>query len=174
MGGIFTATEGSAIAVVYALILGICYRNITLKSFWNIVVSSAKMSGMVVFLIGVSNILGWVMAFTQIPQAISDALLGLTDNPVIILLIMNVILLIAGTFMDVTPAILIFTPLFLPVVQTFGMDPVQFGLIQMCIRDSQATLDFTAFSEKMAQTGQAMGVDVRCTRQELYETMHHI
>ena len=63
IGGIFTATEGSAIAVVYALILGICYRNITLKSFWNIVVESAKMSGIVVFLIGVSNILGWVMAF---------------------------------------------------------------------------------------------------------------
>ena len=65
VGGVFTATEGSAIAVVYALILGICYRNITLKSFWNIVVESAKMSGMVVFLIGVSNILGWVMAFLQ-------------------------------------------------------------------------------------------------------------
>ena len=129
VGGIFTATEGSAIAVVYALILGICYRNITLKSFWKIVVESAKMSGMIVFLIGVSNILGWVIAFTQIPQAISAALLGLTDNPIIILLIMNVILLIAGTFMDVTPAILIFTPLFLPVVKTFGMDPVQFGLI---------------------------------------------
>ena len=73
IGGVFTATEGSAIAVIYALILGILYRNITLKSFWKIAVDSAKMSGMVVFLIGVSNILGWVMAFTQIPQAISDA-----------------------------------------------------------------------------------------------------
>ena len=62
------------------------------------------------------------MAFLQIPQAVSAALLGITDNPVIILLIMNVILLIAGTFMDVTPAILIFTPLFLPIVQTFGMN----------------------------------------------------
>lgn len=125
--GVFTATEGSAIAVVYALILGICYRNITLKSFWKIVVDSAKMSGMVVFLIGVSNILGWVMAFLQIPQAVSAALLGITDSPILILLIMNVILLIAGTFMDVTPAILIFTPLFLPIVQTFGMHPVHLG-----------------------------------------------
>ena len=129
IAGVFTATEGSAIAVVYALILGIFYRNITWKSFWKIVVDSAKMSGMIVFLIGVSNIMGWVMAFTQIPQAISAALLGLTNNPIIILLIMNVILLIAGTFMDVTPAILIFTPLFLPIVKTFGMDPIQFGLI---------------------------------------------
>ena len=129
VAGVFTATEGSAIAVVYALILGVLYRNITLKSFWDIVVSSAKMSGMVVFLIGVSNILGWVMAFMQIPQAVSAALLGLTDNYILILLIMNVILLIAGTFMDVTPAILIFTPLFLPIVKTFGMHPVHFGLI---------------------------------------------
>lgn len=148
VGGIFTATEGSAVAIVYALILGICYRNITLKSFWNIVVESAKMSGMVVFLIGVSNILGWVMAFTQIPQAISAALLGLTDNPVIILLIMNVILLIAGTFMDVTPAILIFTPLFLPVVKTFGMDPVQFGLIlvyNLCIGNITPPVGNTLF-----------------------------
>lgn len=148
VGGVFTATEGSAIAVVYALILGICYRNITARSFWRIVVESAKMSGMIVFLIGVSNILGWVMAFTQIPQAISAALLGLTSNPIIILLIMNVILLIAGTFMDVTPAILIFTPLFLPVVKTFGMDPVQFGLIlvyNLCIGNITPPVGNTLF-----------------------------
>lgn len=148
VGGIFTATEGSAIAVVYALILGICYHNITLQSFWNIVVDSAKMSGMVVFLIGVSNVLGWVMAFTQIPQAVSAALLGMTDNSFIILLIMNVILLIAGTFMDVTPAILIFTPLFLPIVQTFGMHPVHFGLIlvyNLCIGNITPPVGNTLF-----------------------------
>ena len=142
VAGVFSATEGSAIAVVYALILGICYRNITLKSFWNIVVDSAKMSGMVVFLIGVSNILGWVMAFLQIPQA------GITDNPVIILLIMNVILLVAGTFMDVTPAILIFTPLFLPIVKTFGMDPIHFGLVlvyNLCIGNITPPVGNTLF-----------------------------
>ena len=148
VAGVFTATEGSAIAVVYALILGICYRNITLKSFWKIVVDSAKMSGMIVFLIGVSNIMGWVMAFTQIPQAISAALLGLTNNYVIILLIMNVILLIAGTFMDVTPAILIFTPLFLPIIKTFGMNPIQFGLIlvyNLCIGNITPPVGNTLF-----------------------------
>lgn len=148
VAGVFTATEGSAIAVVYALILGICYRNITLKSFWKIVVDSAKMSGMIVFLIGVSNIMGWVMAFTQIPQAISEALLGLTNNYIIILLIMNVILLIAGTFMDVTPAILIFTPLFLPIVKTFGMNPIQFGLIlvyNLCIGNITPPVGNTLF-----------------------------
>lgn len=146
--GIFTATEGSAIAVVYALILGLCYHNISVESFWGIVVDSAKMSGMVVFLIGVSNILGWVMAFLQIPQAVSAALLGLTDNYILILLIMNVILLIAGTFMDVTPAILIFTPLFLPIVKTFGMHPVHFGLIlvyNLCIGNITPPVGNTLF-----------------------------
>lgn len=148
IAGVFTATEGSAIAVVYALVLGICYRNITWKSFWKILVDSAKMSGMIVFLIGVSNILGWVMAFTQIPQVISAGLLGLTNSPIIILLIMNVILLIAGTFMDVTPAILIFTPLFLPIVKTFGMHPVHFGLIlvyNLCIGNITPPVGNTLF-----------------------------
>ncbi|MCI8659891.1 MAG: TRAP transporter large permease [Lachnospiraceae bacterium] len=148
IAGVFTATEGSAIAVVYALILSICYGSLSLKSFWKILIDSAKMSGMIVFLIGVSNIMGWVMAFTQIPQAISAALLGLTDNPVILLLIMNGILLISGTFMDVTPAILIFTPLFLPVVKTFGMNPVQFGLIlvyNLCIGNITPPVGNTLF-----------------------------
>lgn len=156
VAGVFTATEGSAIAVAYALILGICYRNITLESFWKIVVESAKMSGMIVFLIGVSNILGWVMAFTQIPQAISEALLGITNNEIIILLIMNVILLVAGTFMDVTPAILIFTPLFLPIVKTFGMNPIQFGLLlvyNLCIGNITPPVGNTLFvSIKVGKT----------------------
>ena len=136
IGGVFSATEGSAIAVVYALVLAFCYRSINLKSLWKIIVDSAKMSGMVVFLVGVSNILGWVMAFLQIPDAVAAALLSLTSNKYIILLIMNVILLVSGTFMDVTPAILIFTPLFLPICQSFGMSPIQFGLIlvyNLCI-----------------------------------------
>lgn len=148
VAGIFTATEGAAISVVYALILSICYKSIDLKTFWKIVVDSAKTSGMIVFLIGVSNILGWVMAFTMIPQAISSALLGVTENPIIILLIMNVILLVAGTFMDVTPAILIFTPLFLPIVTTFGMSPVQFGLIlvyNLCIGNITPPVGNTLF-----------------------------
>ena len=136
IGGVFSATEGSAIAVAYALILAFCYRSINLKSLWKILVDSAKMSGMVVFLVGVSNILGWVMAFLQIPDAVAAALLSLTSNKYVILLIMNVILLVSGTFMDVTPAILIFTPLFLPICQSFGMSTIQFGLIlvyNLCI-----------------------------------------
>ena len=136
IAGVFSATEGSAIAVVYALILGICYRNITWKKFWNIVVESAKMSGMVVFLIGVSNILGWVMAFLQIPQAVSAALLGITDNPRDHPAHHERDPADRGHLHDVTPAILIFTPLFLPIVQTFGMNPIHFGLVlvyNLCI-----------------------------------------
>lgn len=146
--GIFTATEGSAIAVVYALLLGIIYRNITWQSFQRILIDSAKMSGMIVFLIGVSNILSWVMAFTQIPQAISAALLGITNNKFVLLLIMNVILLLAGTFMDVTPAILIFTPLFLPIVTSFGMSPIHFGLMltyNLCIGNITPPVGNTLF-----------------------------
>lgn len=148
IAGIFTATEGSSIAVIYALILGIIYKNINLKNLWQILVDSAKMSGMIVFLIGVSNILSWVMAFTGIPQAIASALLGITDNFYVILLIMNVILLIAGTFMDVTPAILIFTPLFLPIVTQFGMHPVHFGLVlvyNLCIGNITPPVGNTLF-----------------------------
>ena len=148
VGGIFSATEGSAIAVVYALFLAVCYKSVTLKGLWKIIVDSAKMSGMVVFLIGVSNILGWVMAFMQIPDAVAGALLGLTNNKYMILLIMNVILLISGTFMDVTPAILIFTPLFLPICQSFGMSNIQFGLIlvyNLCIGNITPPVGNTLF-----------------------------
>ncbi len=148
VGGIFSATEGSAIAVVYSLILAVCYKSINLKGLWKILVDSAKMSGMVVFLIGVSNILGWVMAFLQIPDAVAGALLGLTNNKYVILLIMNVILLVAGTFMDVTPAILIFTPLFLPVCQSFGMNAIHFGLIlvyNLCIGNITPPVGNTLF-----------------------------
>lgn len=148
VAGVFTATEGAAISVVYALILSIFYRSFTLESFWKTVIESAKISGMIVFLIGVSNILGWAMAFTQIPQAVSSALLSMTKSPVLILLIMNMILLVAGTFMDVTPAILIFTPLFLPIVKDFGMHPVQFGLIlvyNLCIGNITPPVGNTLF-----------------------------
>ena len=144
--GVFTATEGSAIAVIYALFLSmIVYRSINFKDLYRILIDSA---GMVVFLIGVSNILSWVMAFTGIPQAIAAGLLGVTDNPLIIMLIINVILLIAGTFMDVTPAILIFTPIFLPIATSFGMSPIHFGIMlvyNLCIGNITPPVGNTLF-----------------------------
>lgn len=130
VAGVFTATEGSAIAVVYSLFLAtVVYRSIDLSKLYAILVDTAETSGMIVFLIGVSNILSWVMAFTGIPQAIAGGLLNITSSTIGILLIINIILLVSGTFMDVTPAILIFTPIFLPIVTSLGMSPVHFGIM---------------------------------------------
>ena len=134
--GVFTATEGSAIAVVYSLVLSFIYRALKLKDLPRILLDSARMTAIVIFMIGVSSIMSWVMAFTNIPQIIANALLSITSSKIIILLIMNVILLVIGTFMDPTPAVLIFTPIFLPMAESFGMHPVQFGIMivfNLCI-----------------------------------------
>ncbi|GAL27854.1 TRAP-type C4-dicarboxylate transport system large permease component [Vibrio variabilis] len=129
LGGIFTATEASAIAVVYSLVLSFCYRSLKISDLPNIFLNTAKMASIVIFMLGTSSIMSWVMAFTQIPGMIADGLLSLTDNPIIILLIINLVLLFIGTFMDPTPAVLIFTPIFLPICMNLGMDPVQFGIL---------------------------------------------
>lgn len=129
IGGVFTATEGSAIAVVYSLLLSFFYKTIKLKELPRILMESTRTTAIVIFLIGVSTIMSWVMSFTGIPKLIADTLLGFTDNMIVILIIMNIVLLIVGTFMDPTPAILIFTPIFLPIVTQFGMDPVHFGIM---------------------------------------------
>lgn len=137
VGGIFTATEGSIVAVVYSLILSLFfYKTIKLKELPAIFRESAQMTGIIVLLIGVSSIMSWVMAFTKIPEAISGALLSITSNQYAIILIINIVLLVVGTFMDTTPAILIFTPIFLPICQQFGMSSIQFGIMityNLCI-----------------------------------------
>lgn len=149
VGGVFTATEGAAIAVVYSLFLAlIIYRDINVKDLYSILLDSAVTSGIIVFIIGTSNILSWVMAFTGIPQMISATLLGVTENQFIILLIINIVLLISGTFMDVTPAILIFTPIFLPIVQQFGMSSIHFGIVlvyNLCIGNITPPVGNTLF-----------------------------
>ncbi|WGE36276.1 TRAP transporter large permease [Actinobacillus genomosp. 1] len=130
IGGIFTATEASAIAVVYTLILSmIVYKEISLKELPAIILDAMVTTSIVLLLIGASMGMSWAMANADIPYTISDALLGISDNPIIILLIINIILLIVGTFMDMTPALLIFTPIFLPIVTELGMDPVHFGIL---------------------------------------------
>ena len=137
IAGVFTATEGSAIAVAYSLILSLfIYRTIDLKELVHILIDSAKMTGIIIFLVGASNIMAWVMTFTGIPEAISSALLGISKSPVVILLIINIFLLFVVTFMDITPAVLIFTPIFLPICQSFGMSALQFGIMityNLCI-----------------------------------------
>ncbi|MCA2019186.1 TRAP transporter large permease [Vibrio tritonius] len=129
LGGVFTATEASAIAVVYSLILSFCYRALDIRKLPEIFLNTAKMSAIVIFMLATSSIMSWVMAFTQIPSMIAEVLMSLTSNPMIILLIINLVLLFVGTFMDPTPAVLIFTPIFLPICTSLGMDPVQFGIL---------------------------------------------
>ncbi len=129
--GIFTATEASAIAVLYTLILGFVYKEISFKSLPEILLDSSATTAIVMLLIGASMSMSWVMSYENIPQDISTALLGISDNKIIILLIINLLLLFVGVFMDMTPAVLIFTPIFLPVVQKLGMDPIHFGIIMV-------------------------------------------
>lgn len=134
--GAFTATEGSAIAVIYALVLGIIYKNIKLKDLPGYLLEAANMTSIIIVMIGISSIMSYVMAYTGIPGLIANGLLGITTNKYLLLLIMNICLLILGTFMDPTPAILIFTPILLPICQSFGMNPIHFGLMityNLCI-----------------------------------------
>ena len=136
LGGVFTATEASAVAVAYATVLAFLYKGITLKDLPRIILDSARMTGIIALMIGLSSIMSWVMAFTGLPDLIAGGILSLTRNKYVILVLMNVILLVVGTFMDPTPAVLIFTPIFLPICQTFGMHPVQFGIMvsmNLCI-----------------------------------------
>lgn len=139
LGGIFTATEGSAVAVVYATLLSLFYGSIKLKDIPKIVLDSAKITGTITFMIGLSSIMSWAMAFTEIPDMVAMAVLGVTDNKFLILLLINIILLFVGTFMDPTPAILIFTPIFLPICTSLGMSAVQFGIV-LCYNLSVGTI----------------------------------
>lgn len=131
VAGIFTATEASAIAVLYTLVLGFVYKEISLNNLPQILLDSSATTAVVMLLIGASMSMSWVMSYENIPQEISNGLLQISENPIIILLIINLILLVVGTFMDMTPAVLIFTPIFLPIVTALGMDPVQFGIIMV-------------------------------------------
>lgn len=136
LSGIFTATEASGIAVAYSLILSFIYKSIKVKDIPEIVFESAKTTAIIVLLVGVSSIMSWVMAFTNIPGIVANAMLSITDNSIITLLIINIVLLFVGTFMDPTPAILIFTPIFMPICTGFGMTPMHFGIMicfNLCI-----------------------------------------
>ena len=136
IAGIFTATEASVVAVLYTLVLSFIYREIKLKDIPEILLSTIRIISIVMLLIATSIALSWVLSFENIPQNVSAALLGFSDNKIVIFLIINMILLFVGIFMDMTPAVLIFTPIFLPVMQQFGVDPVHFGIIlimNLCI-----------------------------------------
>ena len=129
LAGIFTATESAVIAVVYCLILGFAYRQLTVAGLPKVLADSARTTAVVMLLVSVSSVLSWVLSYATIPQTIASGLLGLADSKVVILLIMMAILLLVGTFMDPTPAILIFTPIFLPIALKLGVDPIHFGMM---------------------------------------------
>ncbi|MDO6802349.1 TRAP transporter large permease [Wenyingzhuangia sp. 1_MG-2023] len=129
--GVFTATEASAIAVLYSFILGVIYKEITFKNIPTILLKSSTTTAIVMFLIAASMSMSWVLSFENIPQNISNLLLGISDNKIIVLLIINLLLLFVGIFMDMTPAVLIFTPIFLPVIIKLGLNPVHFGIIMI-------------------------------------------
>jgi tripartite ATP-independent transporter DctM subunit len=141
MGGIiagyFTATEASAIAVLYTFILSvIVYREVKWQDLPRILLDSTATTAVVMLLVGTSMGMSWILSYENIPQNVSAALIGLTESKIGILLIINVILLMVGTFMDMTPAVLIFTPIFLPVVVQLGVDPIHFGImmvLNLCI-----------------------------------------
>lgn len=130
--GYVTATEASVIAVLYALLLSVVfYREVKLSELPGIFIKSVETTAIVMLLIGASSAMSWILSYENIPQLISESLIALSDNPIMILLIINLVLLVVGIFMDMTPAVLIFTPIFLPVVTELGMSPLHFGIVMV-------------------------------------------
>ncbi|WP_440906324.1 TRAP transporter large permease [Catenovulum sp. SX2] len=130
IAGVFTATEAGAIAVIYSLVLSVFfYREVAMKQLPGILLKSAETTAIVMLLIGASSAMSWILSYENIPQTISEFLLQLSNNPFLILLIINLTLIVVGAFMDMTPAVLIFTPIFLPVATELGMSPLHFGIM---------------------------------------------
>ncbi|MCL2711418.1 MAG: TRAP transporter large permease, partial [Planctomycetaceae bacterium] len=130
--GIFTATEAAAVAVAYSFILTMfVYREIRWRALPGILTQAAVTTSVVMLLIGICSALSWIMATADIPQTVSALLLAISENPIILLLLINLLLLIVGIFMDMTPAVLIFTPIFLPITRMLGIDDIHFGIIMI-------------------------------------------
>ncbi|AAK23429.1 TRAP transporter large permease [Caulobacter vibrioides] len=132
LGGVFTPTESSAVAVIYTLVIAvIVYRTLGFRGFTTAAQNAVKTTAMVMLIIGSAAAFGWLLALLEAPEQLATLLQTLTDNPILILLLINLILLILGTFMDMAPLIVITSPIFLPVAMATGMDPVQFGIMMM-------------------------------------------
>tara|TARA_R110000868_G_scaffold101630_2_gene279683 strand:- start:1713 stop:2993 length:1281 start_codon:yes stop_codon:yes gene_type:complete len=132
LGGFFTATESSAVAVIYTiLVAALVYRTLGPNMLMGAAIQAVKTTAMVLLIIGSASAFGWILALLEAPTQLAELITTVTDNPIIILLIINVILLVLGTFMDMSPLIVITTPIFLPIVTALGMDPVQFGIVMM-------------------------------------------
>lgn len=137
IAGVFTATEASAIAVLYSLLLSVVlYREVKVAELGEILLKTVETTAIVMLLIATSSAMSWILSYENIPQNISQALITMTESKILILLIINLLLLVIGTFMDMTPAVLIFTPIFLPVVMELGITPLHFGImmiLNLCI-----------------------------------------
>lgn len=137
LAGFFTATEASGIAVLYSFVLSVViYREVKVRELPQILLKTVETTAIVMLLIGTSSGMSWILSYENIPQSLSATLMALTDGKLVIFLIINLVLLIVGTFMDMTPAVLIFTPIFLPVVVRLGMSPLHFGIVlvlNLCI-----------------------------------------
>ena len=132
MSGIFTATESAVVATDYAIIVGFfIYKELKIKDFPSIFEKAAVTSALVMFIIANASVFGWVLAFEQIPQEITHFFVALTDNPVVLLLIINLLLLIIGTFIETASALIIFVPLLVPLIPHLGIDPIQFGVLMV-------------------------------------------
>ena len=130
--GIFTATESSCVAVVYAVLATIvCYRTLSFASFVEATLGAVRTTAMVLLIIGAAAAFGWLLAYLRVPAELVAFMKSVSDNPIVILLMVNIMLLGLGTFMDMSPLIIITTPIFLPVVTAYGVDPVQFGVIMV-------------------------------------------
>ena len=127
--GIFTATEAGVVMCLYCTLLAIIYREMSIKTFYDLLADTMKSSATILFLIAASSIMSYVMSYSGIPAAISEGLMSVSNNRYMIILLMNVFLLVMGMFLDLTPAVLIFTPIFLPIATSVGMSPVHFGLM---------------------------------------------
>ncbi len=128
--GVFTAVESGAVAVLYALVVtSLVYRQLRWSDFLDLCMHAARNTGMILFVIAAAAVFGWLLAYLQVPAATIDALGGVADNRILVLLLMAAILLALGTFMDLAPMIIICTPIFLPVARAAGVDPLQFGVI---------------------------------------------
>lgn len=132
ISGIFTATESAAIAVFWAAIVSMfIYRTMGLKVFWEAAIAASKTTAMVMLVIGSAAAFGWVLSVNEVPVKLADLLSGLTDNPLLLFLLINLMLLFLGAVMDMAPLIMITTPILLPVVQQAGMDATQFGVMMI-------------------------------------------
>ncbi|SMC45932.1 TRAP transporter large permease [Rhizobium sp. RU36D] len=130
--GVFTATESSCVAVLYALLVAaFVYRQLDWAAFVDATLGAVRTTAMVLLIIGTASAFSWLMAYHKVPTLLIEWMNTISDNPIIILLMLNVIMLVLGTFMDMGPTIIITTPIFLPIVKAYGIDPVHFGVIMI-------------------------------------------